>query len=119
MDTYEKLYSTILNDKYSTDSYEYIVFKLPQYKSKVESELCQLKQRLEHCINFVLDDEIIMEDDTLYIKSLNKEHWYLDKENIESVKDFYSFYNCVQDKISIPTKIEKLLEVLTFLEKEN
>ena len=119
MDIYEKLYSTILNEKFSLDRYEYTVFKLPQYKAKVESELCQLKQRLEHCINFVMDDEIIMENDTIYLKSPNKEHWYLDKENIDCVKDFYNFCQCVQDKLSIPAKIEKLQEILMFLEDEN
>jgi hypothetical protein len=119
MDIYENLYSTILNERFSIDKYEWIVYKLPQYKSKVENELCQLKQRLEHCINFVMDDEIIMEGETVYIKSPTKENWILDKDNIECVKDFYSFYQCVQDKESIPIQIEKLQEILTFLEDEN
>ncbi len=119
MEYYEKLYSTILKEKFSLDNYEYTVFKLPQYKVNVETELFQLKQRLEHCINFILDDEIIIEGDFVYIKSPNKENWYLDKENIDCVKDFYNFCQCVQDKLSIPGKIEKLQEILTFLEDEN
>ena len=119
METYEELYSTIINDMCSMDKYEYTVFKLPQYKSKVETELCQLKQRLEYCINFVMDDEIIMEGETVYLKSPNKEHWYLDKDDIECVKMFHIFYQCVQDKESLPAKIEKLQEILGFLEDEN
>lgn len=119
MDVYEELYSNILNDICSMDKYEYSVFKLPFYKSKVESELHMLKQRLEHCINFVLDDELVEDGDVIYLKSPNKEPWYLDKENIECVKEFYNFYTCVQDKLSIPSKIEKLQEMLTLLEDEN
>lgn len=119
MEIYEELYSNILNDMCSMDKYEYSVFKLPQYKSKVESELHILKQRLEHCINIVLEDELVEDGDTIYLKSPNKKPWYLDKENIDCVKIFYSFYTCVQDKISIPPKIEKLQEILTFLEDEN
>lgn len=119
MEDYETLYSTILQERFSLDSYEWSVYKLPSYKAKVEDELRVLKQRLEHCIHFVLDDEIILDGDTIYIKSPNKENWYLDKENIDCVMDFYYFYRCVQDKEILPKKIDMLQEILTFLESEN
>ena len=119
MSNYENLYEEILNTRFSIDSYEWEIYKLPYYKSKVETELRILKQRLEHCIHFVLDDEIILEGDSVYIKSPNKEHWYLDKENIDCVMDFYNFYNCVKDKELLPLQIEKLQEIITFLEDKN
>ena len=74
MSTYEKLYEEILNIRFSVDKYEWEVYKQPYYKSKVETELLQKKKRLEHCINLVLDDEIIVEGDSVYIKSKNKEN---------------------------------------------
>ena len=55
-----------------------------------------------------MDDEIIMEGENVYIKSPTKEIWYLDKDDIECVKMFYSFHQCIQDKKSIPIQIEKL-----------
>jgi hypothetical protein len=115
-------FSQLLEEKISyhrtpESEFEWLVEIKPKRVDRIEKEINIKKQRLEHCINFLMDDELCEEDDKVYIKSPGKPNWYLDMEKDSmSVKlIFCDFYQCIKDRQKIPEEIEVLKDILDIL----
>ncbi len=116
-------FSQLIDEKAShqsseEDKFEWKVFVKPKRIKQIKQEIENKRQRLEHCKNFIMEDEICEENGKVYIKSPGKENWYLDVENDSNdVKMlFYDFWRCLQDKNNIPDEIETLESMLEFLD---
>ena len=113
-------FSRLIDEKmsYQTRKFEWEALIQPKRIKQIKKDLESKRQRLEHCVNFVWNDELCEEDDKVYIKSPGKPNWYLDMEKDSmSVKLlFCDFYQCVKDKEKIPNEIEILEAMLEFLE---
>ena len=115
-------FSQLLEEKFSYHrspelEFEWSVEIKPKHVARIEKELENKKQRLEHCINFVMEDELCEKDGKVYIKSPGKPDWYLDMENddIHIKAIFYEIYQCIKDKEKLPEEIELLKDMLHLL----
>lgn len=115
-------FSQLLEEKFSYHrspelEFEWLVEIKPKRIARIEKELENKKQRLEHCINFVMEDELCEKDDKVYIKSPGKPDWYLDMENddIRIKAIFCEMYQCIKDKEKLPEEIELLKDMLHLL----
>jgi len=95
---------------------EWVQFFVPGKIEIVKDLLRNKKQRLEHCINFIMDDTIHTDGKRIWILSKGKESHSIDeKSDLEQIKLIHSFYLCVQDKEKLPSEISELEDTLAYL----
>lgn len=95
---------------------EWVRFFVPQKIEEVKELIRNKRQRLEHCINFVLDDTIHTDGKRIWILSKGEEIYSIDEtSDPETILLVNSFYVCVQDKKKLPSEISELEDTLAYL----
>lgn len=106
----------IMKEQCSMNYRKWIDLYLPQKFEEVQNLLRAKRKRLEHCINFVLDDTIHTDGKRIWIMSKNQELYSITEDSDpELINIVYNFYNCMQEKESLPKEISKLEEIIAYL----
>jgi hypothetical protein len=106
----------IMKEQCSIDYRKWVDLYLPKKFEQVQGLLSKKRQRLEHCINFVLDDTIHTDGKRIWIISKNEEIYSITEDSDPEIKTMvYSFYTCMKEKETLPKEISELEEIVAYL----
>jgi len=105
----------IREEKNSMSVGEWEAFFKPMWQEKIQEELQTKMQRLEHCINFTINDTMHHENGEFWIEMEGFGRRYLKKDEPEDIDLFMDFCKCLMDRDTLPGEILELQDCLELL----